>query len=308
MTRNSLHDFWHALRGLELRRLPPVLRRCFTAAFRLLVLRVVRRLLPDCDRAPHWCRVLRAGTSQPPDNVEWIATTLGDLSPVADGEVDLVFAGQVVEHLWADELAGFLIEAHRVLRPGGAIAIDSTNRRVTFGVDWVYPQHTLELTVTELIKLLELAGFTNVDVRGIWLCHAADTHRFLPLEIDGGGTDWPWDRRVRTTADRPEDSLIWWAEATRRDARVDADAIRARVGGDSSSSAPQYLRRLRNEVGTVFDHAGELFVRAAKGESGYLVRGPSVAMPPGRWRAHFVVGVATGFRIRLFRRPKRSRR
>src|SRR5436309_3922234 len=53
-----------------------------------------------------------------PDGVAWLHRSLGDLEPVSDGEVDLVFAGQVIEHLWPEEITGFLLESHRVLRSG----------------------------------------------------------------------------------------------------------------------------------------------------------------------------------------------
>ena len=43
-----------------------------------------------------------------PDGVAWLHRSLGDLEPVSDGEVDLVFAGQVIEHLWPEEITGFL--------------------------------------------------------------------------------------------------------------------------------------------------------------------------------------------------------
>jgi SAM-dependent methyltransferase len=66
-----------------------------------------------------------------PPKVEWLQRNLGDLSPIDDGSVDLVFAGQVIEHLWPEDVAGFLAEAHRVLRPGGFLALDSPNRLVT---------------------------------------------------------------------------------------------------------------------------------------------------------------------------------
>src|SRR3982751_2214665 len=37
-------------------------------------------------------------------NVDWIANTAGDMSSIVNECADLVFAGQTVEHLWADEL------------------------------------------------------------------------------------------------------------------------------------------------------------------------------------------------------------
>lgn len=54
-----------------------------------------------------------------PPEVTWIRNTVGEMSNVTDGEVDLVFSGQNVEHLSAQDVVAFLGEAHRVLRPGG---------------------------------------------------------------------------------------------------------------------------------------------------------------------------------------------
>src|SRR4051794_37667394 len=54
-----------------------------------------------------------------PPYVQWIVNTADKMSGVEDASVDLVFAGQTTEHLWADELAGFLLESHRVLTEGG---------------------------------------------------------------------------------------------------------------------------------------------------------------------------------------------
>ena len=106
-----------------------------------------------------------------PEGVEWLARTLGDLAPVADGEVDFVFAGQVIEHLWPDDMAGFLSEANRVLRPDGYLVIDSPTRFITDDLAWTMPEHTLELEVDEIVELLELAGFVDIDVKGVWLCY-----------------------------------------------------------------------------------------------------------------------------------------
>ncbi len=112
-----------------------------------------------------------------PDNAEWVASTLGDLSAVESGTVDLVFAGEVIEHLWADDIAGFLLESHRVLAPGGRIALDSPNRRVTQAIAWLHPEHTLEFSVDEIAELLELAGFDDVELRGVLRCYDRRRHR-----------------------------------------------------------------------------------------------------------------------------------
>lgn len=220
-----------------------------------------------------------------PEGVEWLARTVGDLSPVNDDEVDLVFAGQVIEHLWPDDMAGFLNEAHRVLRPGGSVVIDSPTRFITEGLAWTQPEHTIELEVDEIVELLTLAGFVEVDVKGIWLCY--DRDRMLPLEIFSGGEDWPWQRRVIEAEGRPQESFIWWAEARNGDSRGDAAAVRRRVHEIYERVRPTYFERMRSEIGEPADDHSWRSFRAPRGQRGLLLRGPSIAMPPGRHEVAF---------------------
>ena len=139
-----------------------------------------------------------------PDHVEWISTSLGDLSLVASGSVDLVFAGEVIEHLWPDDIAGFLAGAHRVLRPRGRIALDSPNRRVTQAIAWLHPEHTVEFSIDEIVELLELAGFQDVLVRGVLLGYDAERHRYLSLD-DLDAPPVGRQERVDRAAASPED-------------------------------------------------------------------------------------------------------
>ena len=221
-----------------------------------------------------------------PEGVEWLARTVGDLSPVRDGEVDLVFAGQVIEHLWPDDVAGFLCEANRVLRPGGAVVIDSPTRFITRALGWTQPEHTVELEVDEIVELLELAGFVDIDVMGIWLCYDRERAQLLPLDAHGGGDEWPWRRRVIEADRRPRDSFIWWAEARNGASRGDTAAVARRAREIYERARPTYFERMRTEIGNLsVDAAGERF--SAPALQGVLLRGPSMALPPGRHEAVF---------------------
>jgi hypothetical protein len=222
-----------------------------------------------------------------PSRVEWLDRTLGDLHPVSDASVDLVFAGQVLEHMWADEVVGFLLEAHRVLRLGGTLCIDSPNRRVTLGTGWWQPEHTVEFTVPEVACMLELAGFSDIEIRGVWLGFDRGTGRFLPVDIATGGPDWPWQKRVREAADRPEDSFVWWATAVRASRQPFQEALRDHVEGIHNRARPEYLGRLRSLVG---EPTAPGVVRGRSGEAGYLLFGPYLAMPPGEARVVFRLG------------------
>jgi 2-polyprenyl-3-methyl-5-hydroxy-6-metoxy-1,4-benzoquinol methylase len=229
-----------------------------------------------------------------PEHVEWLATTLGDLTPVRDGEVDLIYAGQVLEHAWPEDIAAFFSEAHRVLRLGGTIALDSPNRRVTSAVGWMHPEHTVEFTVDEITELLRLAGFGDVRVRGMWLSYDAHDHRFLPLEELEDGGDWPWSRRVAEAEARPEDSFIWWAEATRASTPPDEKELSERVQQIYDRYRQLRFADFKHEIGNLSRQGDHWIVEAGLGEGGYLLYGPNVPMPPGRWAAKFRVGQMNG--------------
>ncbi|MDQ2984765.1 MAG: methyltransferase domain-containing protein [Actinomycetota bacterium] len=222
-----------------------------------------------------------------PDNFEWVASSLGEISPVEDGSVDLVYGGQVIEHLWPDETAGFLCEAHRVLRPGGALALDSPNREVTMAQDWNHPEHTLEFSVAEILELLELAGFDGATARGLWLCRDPDTGRDLPIFARDEGGAWPWPKRVELGEAHPADSFLWWVDATRGNREPDREAILPRLGELYPAYRRHRLGRFQHETGSVREEDGRRVVRAGKGAQGHLLFGPFVPMPPGLWEARF---------------------
>jgi SAM-dependent methyltransferase len=219
-----------------------------------------------------------------PSHVDWIAASLGDLGPVDSRSVDLAFGGQVIEHLWPDEIVGFLCASHRVLRPGGRLVLDSPNRRVTESIQWLHPEHTVEFAVDEIAELLELAGYEDVDLRGVLLAYDADRHRFLSL-AEMAATSGR-ERRSEEAADRPEDSFVWWAEAVRKRRSPDVQLLTARVLELFSR-----FRRRRLVDGTVpaadvynVAHLGRI-VRAARGTAGPLFFGPHIPIPRGDWEA-----------------------
>jgi SAM-dependent methyltransferase len=183
------------------------------------------------------------------ERVEWQQRSLGDLAPVGDGEVDLVFAGQVIEHLWPEDVVGFLLESHRVIRPGGTIALDSPNRRVTTAIGWEHPEHTVEFRPDEILELLRLAGFDQAQARGVYLCFERDRNRFFTLE--GGSRTWSPERRAAEAAERPDDSFVWWVEAVRGDREPDADQLSHRVETIYNGYRRQRFGSLKHSVGTL---------------------------------------------------------
>jgi SAM-dependent methyltransferase len=295
MSEEDFSEFLHGLRTQELRRLPPGARVVLSGGAN-------SRWYFDWfdenyDGAPERHIGVEALAPKPDDlpaNAEWVASTLGDLGAVETGTVDLVFAGEVIEHLWAEDIAGFLLESHRVLRPGGWIALDSPNRRVTQAIAWLHPEHTLEFTVDEIAELLELAGFDDVELRGVLRSYDRARHRFLPImPIESGGLSRA--ERVETAADAPEDAFVWWAHGRRGDRAPDADAVRGRVQELFSRYRPWRVQQLNVAAGAVEEvpHVGRV-VRSQPGAQGVVIHGPYVCMPPGEWSVGFELAIADG--------------
>lgn len=145
-----------------------------------------------------------------PSYVTWRPTTADRFDGIESSSVDVVFAGQTSEHLWADELAGFLNQARRVLRPDGQLILDSPNRLVTQWLAWSHGGHSVELSAAEISELVELAGFRVESVRGVWRCRFDDVVLGLEEGLDNGAQVV---RRITDAAARPDDSFVWWLVA-----------------------------------------------------------------------------------------------
>jgi O-antigen chain-terminating methyltransferase len=84
-----------------------------------------------------------------------------------DGSLGGVFAAQVAEHLPPAVLQGLLQEAHRTLRPGGLLLLETVNPRSVTGFLEVYNRdltHERPLHPDTLRFLAAAAGFTDVRV------------------------------------------------------------------------------------------------------------------------------------------------
>jgi 2-polyprenyl-3-methyl-5-hydroxy-6-metoxy-1,4-benzoquinol methylase len=285
------HTFLHELRTRELRRLPPGAETVLSAgAAGSWYFEWFEANYPTPVRRHIAVEAFSPRPEELPDGVEWLDRSAGDLTPVGDAEVDLVYAGQTLEHLWPEDVVGFLLESHRTLKPGGAVVLDSPNRRVTTATHWLQPEHTVEFTVSEITELLTAAGFSEVRVRGVWLAYDAVQHRYLPLETVEQSGDWPAERRVSEAADRPEDSFIWWAEATKNGAAPTPPRVAQLTEAAYDTYRTLSFRRFDHPVGDLEREGDDVVVRSVSGEHGFLITGPRAPMPAGRWTGLFRVG------------------
>jgi SAM-dependent methyltransferase len=212
-----------------------------------------------------------------PGNVHWIANTAGDMRDVPTGSVDLAFAGQTVEHLWHEELAGFFIESARVVKTGGRLLFDSPNRIISNALKWNHPEHTIELTPDEAQHLAQLAGFDARKCVGHWLCR--DEGSLLPLtEIDATAP-----RRITEGASAPGDCFSWWIEAERSSREADVIGVYNFARELSRKHFTERMAKMMQSQLPVQDG----WAHAPEGWSGALVYGPHAPLPPGEWLIRF---------------------
>ncbi|MBT3866186.1 methyltransferase domain-containing protein [Candidatus Woesearchaeota archaeon] len=115
--------------------------------------------------------------------------------PLKDGEVDVVIAGEIVEHLF--NARKFLEECYRILSPGGALILSTPNmvslknrlrslfgkipRHACFPIDYPFKEkydmqkHVNDFTLFTLRDLLEKVGFkvTKASSSGLLLKNKA---------------------------------------------------------------------------------------------------------------------------------------
>jgi SAM-dependent methyltransferase len=225
-----------------------------------------------------------------PPHVDWFSDTVGRMDNVASGSVDLVFSGQNIEHLWPEDVVGFLVESARVLRSDGYLVVDSPNRWMTDALNFMQPEHIMEFTPDEITKLLALAGFADIQVKGVWLCFDRDQQLLLPLSPNRVLAGWTASRRIANSADRPEDCFVWWAEARARPGRQpDADGLTAAVQNIFARAYTHRVTNLSTPNGRMIGRGGSRMVSSDAGEQVILVRGPGVPVRAGSHVARFVL-------------------
>lgn len=107
-----------------------------------------------------------------PDGIEvyYHYGSMTDLSFIPDESVDLVWAGQSIEHVTEEEAVTVCQEVFRVLKPGGHFCLDTPNAALTrlqFPDNLIHLEHKKEYTVDEMRALLQRCGFEVIKAMGI---------------------------------------------------------------------------------------------------------------------------------------------
>ena len=126
--------------------------------------------------ADGWVDVDHEGCPYPRDETVDLTGPL----PWADGSVDLVYAGHVLEHLSVEDCHRLLVDLRRCMRPGGQLMVvgpdldraeamaavgtlDVTLQSLRFGASrWPGDEHRWECTSTLVMQMLTEAGWIDI--------------------------------------------------------------------------------------------------------------------------------------------------
>jgi SAM-dependent methyltransferase len=112
------------------------------------------------------------------DHVTPVVGDCCDLSMFGEGEFDVVFASNLVEHLERPTATRLLAEARRVLRPGGRLILLQPNFRLNPGRYFDDFTHVAVYTDQSLADYLSSEGWKIEEVKA----------RFLPLTMKSRGS------------------------------------------------------------------------------------------------------------------------
>src|SRR6185437_10324412 len=95
--------------------------------------------------------------------------SMTDLSGLPSASFDMVYSGQSIEHVTRRDASKVLAQVRRVLKPGGVLAIDTPNGRVTRvqQLEFIDPDHKYEYTHREMVAMLEGSGLRMERAHGI---------------------------------------------------------------------------------------------------------------------------------------------
>jgi SAM-dependent methyltransferase len=231
-----------------------------------------------------------------PKDIMWIQHDASDLSPISSGYIDMIFAGQFIEHISWDQQFKFLVEANRVLKPYGVFVLDSPNFPVTNRYGWRHPEHVHELSFSQMNALSRLAGF-----------EVTSSHGILPKELLGippdrmgelltsGMHDAALNRRdIRKAIDAdPQDSFIWWIFARKNTERFDKEKLKNTLREYYETNVTNRHRIVFSKIGTLVAKGKEHFIQVSPSDGhGFALFGPYEIYPPGDYTADFGISLS----------------
>lgn len=230
-----------------------------------------------------------------PTNIAWIQHDASDLSPVSSRYVDMVFAGQFIEHISWERQVKFLIEVNRVLKRNGVFVLDSPNYPITNRYGWKQPEHVHELSFAQICDVLRLAGFEVSSSYGILPKGLIDT----PPELEGkcleAGMHTCMHRSdIRKAIDgNPQDSFIWWIAARKNTETFDRTKLQNRLKGYYETNESNQNRAVYHQIGRLFEKGGECLIEVSESDGyGFALYGPYKVYSEGNYIVEFAISLS----------------
>ena len=132
-----------------------------------------------------------------------------DLSWIPDKSVDLVHAGESIEHITEADAWTICMEVFRILRPGGYFCLDTPNAALTrlqSPEHLIHPEHKKEYMVHEIREMLERTGFVILETLGI--CP-------MPESLRRGVFDLQELTRNIGLSEKPEEGYLFFFKAVK---------------------------------------------------------------------------------------------
>lgn len=220
---------------------------------------------------------------QLPSNVVWVKNSVSDMRAVPTSSIDLLFSGQNIEHLFYDDLLGFLTESQRVVKPSGLLCMDSPNRLITQEIGYIQPQHVLEFTAEDGCRLLESAGFEIIATHGILSC-VSNGRRYNDVTEIGADVQARRSGALR----HPNDAFIWWIVARKSASDVVPDFVEQVEKVVTARFNSLVASRFKKRVGVLKEIEGtHAILEVCASDEGCIFYGPYVPLKAGRFTAHY---------------------
>jgi SAM-dependent methyltransferase len=157
--------------------------------------------LPDDERHPLYQAPEHSTVQSRLGPITYRYHSMLDLSQYPSDSFDLVYSGQSIEHVTEADADHVLREVRRVLRPGGHLALDTPNGRITRlqQAEFIDLDHEIEYCADALEAKLRAAGLEIRERRGL---------NFVGAAAALGRFDWDEAARNRGVFSEVEDCYL----------------------------------------------------------------------------------------------------
>lgn len=223
--------------------------------------------------------------------VEWIQGDGADLSSIKSNYVDLIFAGQFIEHIDYIKQANFLYQTNRVLKIKKSLVLDSPNFPIVNRFGWKQPQHVRELSYNQITKVLQILKFNVVKAHGIIPKQIVtrqpklENKKYLNSNFNFELSNYNLNISVNNN---PQDSFIWWIVAS-KESNADINDFKKAMAYLKNVDAEN--NKKTNEI--IFHQIGKIknkvkpVIEVKKTETGYALYGPYITTLHGKYKISF---------------------